>query len=130
MSKTEDSWTSKSGTIIELLSGVAADVVLQSAGDSSFKTPVWKDGYSGEMVAFERAVVSALNEPLGPDPSIGIDIGNSFPLAPAAFVTFGSVLRHIEANPKAFTRIRLSVPDGAFLKFADAFEEFKDTMTG
>jgi hypothetical protein len=130
MTKIKDSWISKSGIVIELISGVASDVILQPAGDSGVKTPVWKDGYSGEMVAFERAVVSALKDSTGSEPSIGIDLGTSFPLKPAAFVTFGSVLRHIEANPDAFTRVRLSIPDAAFYEFAEAFEEFKETMTG
>ena len=130
MTKIKDSWISKSGIVIELINGVASDVILQPTGDSGVKTPVWKDGYSGEMVAFERAVVAALKVSTGTAPAIGIDLGTSFPLTPAAFVTFGSVLRHLEANPDAFTRVRLSVPDASFQEFAEAFEEFKETMTG
>ena len=130
MSKIKDSWISKIGIVIEVINGVASDVILQPTSDSGVETPVWKDGYSGEMVAFERAVVSALKDSKGPEASIGIDLGTSFPLTPAAFVTFGSVLRHIEANPDAFTRVRLSIPEPAFHEFAEAFEEFKETMTG
>ncbi len=130
MTDAKQGWVSKSGVMIELTRGSQSDIVLQPAGDGGIKTPLWVDGYSGEMVAFERAVIAALNGSEGSEPSVGIDIGTSFPLTPAAFVTFGSVLRHIEANPEAFKRIRLNVPDLAYDEFASAFQEFKETMTG
>lgn len=130
MTVKNDTWTNAQGQSIRVSNDAPDVVVGPHAATEALRTPTWSNGYADEMVDFERVIHNALSQATSTTFALGLDLADSFPSTPAAFVTFGTVLRFLQDQPDRLRTVSLSVPAAELPSFLEDFQEFARTMTG